>query len=463
MHMVGLPMLDICPGSFVHWRIATGDSEDITESSGTPLPVTHDQRSELVSPRSARWYAVCVDIAGSIDLEALRLALEDFIISHSSLLSEFRKNGEEIQRYVIGRDRVHLEQFDGNVVSSNAEVVAYLRDHLEMHIDPLSWPAYTFSALVRDRYTTLVLAFDHIHVDLSSFALAASEIQELYTYRIDNRCGRLDPAIADPAQSSSASENRWDLPKVVESWRDFFSSCGDETPTFPLEVGTCPTVPVAQSTMEIELIDEQTAQQFEVWCRAHGGSFFSGLLAATAATAYALGGVKAYRSIAAFHNRDSATMGSFGWFAAGGPIDIPVNDGMTFAEVLKEAHASSRRAREFATVPFELVEANLNADVLLDNASWFSYMDYRRFPGANRHDEWNATIVCHERNGTQADIWVNRAWNRTYVHMRYPDNLLSERNVRLFACGMQEIMRGVASGKLVDGGEFLSSFLRNTD
>lgn len=456
MRMIGFSEFDAGPGRVIVWKPAAHTMDTARIPSGQWAPPSYNQRARLKEAaaqrrpedRRKRWSVSTVRIPGHADLGALEAAFGLFSRRHGTLLSGFCAENGDFRRFMVTARDVTLERSEVGSFATRHETLVCLERIFDTHTNPLEWPACLFGIVVGEFSSWVFMAFDHLHVDLQSHAIVVHEIHSLYLACRGHRGADLLPRPGS-CLSSAEAERRFEgasaeLDAAVAYWIDLTQRAGGTLPPFPLDVGAPPGSRLPLSSEEIVLLDEAATERFDTWCRSNGGTFFCGLLAATGITAREMTDEEVFRTIIPVRTRDDPTGPAIGWFTNGVPVEFGVAAGATLGEVMLPAQAACLAAHRHGAVPYERVLRLLPPAIRRDRASWFSYLDFRVFPGAESHETWNASILTCPVTGNGVDLWVNRTYRGTFVHLRYPKTPVAadlvHRYVRRIARTMTDVL-----------------------
>jgi hypothetical protein len=450
MRVLGVRDGGIEPGRLVVWRLSGPVHAALDRASPHPAPPSPNQESRLraaasarsAGQRYARWLAVTTEFDGAVDLTALTGAVVQMVRRHGTLLSGFRVDGGDIRRFVLDGAQVELEPYEIGEAGTRAEILDVLGRLFDRSTDPLAWPSYLFAAVVRPGSTTVVMAFDHINADHYSLAIAVHEIQQLYAALSAGRPLTLPAAGSYVEFCAAESRGLVDdatFRATVREWREYLDD-DPALPRLPVDLGLAPGATAPLVYEPIELLDGPTSRAFGRWCRRHGGSFFSGLLASLGRVDHDRVGARRYRALAALQTRPDAAP-SLGWYANAGPIRFPVEPAWDLARIIRVAHPAALAARVHSRIPIERIEQELGLSLNATQASWISYIDFRRHPGSVLHEERKVQMLCSERSGRGADLWVYQTWGSTYVTTRYPRTATARAGVHAYVDAVRTAMR----------------------
>jgi hypothetical protein len=104
---------------------------------------------------------------------------------------------------------------------------------------------------------------------------------------------------------------------------------------------------------------------------------------------------------------------AIGWFVNTLPIEFPVSAGLDFGELIRGVRDAFEEMMRHAEVPFVRVW-ELLAPEHFDRHSWpypvnfFSYIDTRKFPGAESHPGWKPVLHVWASRSNGANSWFVR-------------------------------------------------------
>ncbi|RCV51959.1 condensation domain-containing protein [Marinitenerispora sediminis] len=445
------------PGTLVEWRAAPAAVAAVAKLPRHPAPPSFNQRFHLeTAVRGAAgrdagtWLAFAFDLPGRADIDVLEAVLVHWIRRHETLRSGFSvpEGGgpDDVERRVLPPERVALVRSEAGRFDSARHLAAHLRRRFDEECRPLSWPSYLPGAIVRPDRTTLFCGFDHCDVDGYSLALAVHELGEIHQALSRGRpvelpetgsfveyCAEERSPVPAPARDDPA----------MRPWRELARACGGAPPAFPLDLGVPPGQVRPQLSECRRLLDAPATADLEEACRAAGGSLFTGLLAAAGLAARRLGAAAdGFRLLTPLHTRtDPRWRAAVGWFTRVAPIAFDVDVEERFPETLAAAHQAFRAALATVAVPFPAVLAALEGGLTRtrDDVFMLSYIDYRRFPGADRYPDCDPWHISNETVADDAQFWVSRTRDGLFLRARCPDTPLARANLSAYLaewCGV---------------------------
>jgi hypothetical protein len=442
------------PGQLVEWTLHPTTVAAAAEAAPDARQPSFTQDAHVKTTAFLRgigleaptWLATAFDIPGALDFEAMEATFRGWIMRHETLRSELRLTGDQLERFTLSADDVSLERTIVDDFTDSAELVRYLEERFDQAADPLQWPAYLFVTVAREGAFTVYLAFDHTNVDGYSIAQIAHEIHELYGAAVDGRPAQLVAAgsYVDFSQiERDAADEVDESHAAVVRWREFVESCGGELPRFPLDLGVAPGEYPLQTGGCEWLMSPADADAFDAACKAMGGNFAAGVMAAASAAAYELGDEPVYRTVLPFHTRsDLQWLTSLGWYIGLGPFEIATAQAGDFHELVRMARHAARAAKPVAQAPFPKAFSLLEGTVR--PLSVMSYIDARTVAGASQWTEWNAHAFGKVSYGDEVYMWLNRTLEGLHVTYRCPSTEVGHRNVSAYIERVRDVMTSVA-------------------
>jgi hypothetical protein len=406
------------------------------------------------------WLAVRFDVA-PCSQHTLRRAFEQWIERHETLRSGFRAEGAAaegvtIERFTLPSGSVALEAVDLGEHADSDALGERLEDLFNSMTDPVSWPAYAFSAISTPKSTSVILAFNHLNVDGYSILLMAQEVRELVDADREHRPHDL-PAVPSYIDFVEAERDRAGQAMAshdaVNQWREFLGADRD-VPTFPLPDGLAPGSQIPQGSGCLPILAEDEAAAYGRWCRARGVSAGAGFLGAYTLACVRRAAVAAgedggagpseqdrLRVLVSTHTRNEPHWAlALGWFTAVAPFDVTLPPGADLESALPSVDEAWTRAKRGAALPLDRISELIGHPV----APRFvvSYLDARHTPGGRSWKGWRAQAYFGDVGPTdEVYAWINRMPTETYLTWRYPDNDTCRGEVEAVTALMQQIIR----------------------
>ncbi|MBB5933953.1 condensation domain-containing protein [Streptomyces zagrosensis] len=432
-------------------RTASGERGDLS-----PVPPSFNQRFHLATadrdPGGPRhWLGCSFELAGAVDERALTAAFTYWVRRHEALRSGFRAaDGGEVWRLLVPAEQYELTTVDHGEFGSSLALRARLAERLADRCHPLGCPPYLLTAVVRPGSATVFCGFDHTTADGYSLALVVSELPALYEEFAAGGTPRGLPDVGSfvdycaQEQATLAGPPPGPDHPLVRGWGAYFAACAGTTPAFPLALGLAPGERAAQGTDVRQVLDGPAADAFETRCGAAGGSAFTGALTAFALAARRLGAGDVLRMCTPLHTRYEARWRhAMGWFTTVAPLTVEVRgvpDAVAGAARTRAAFASGRALAELpiAQVLPALGDAFRRGR---DDVFMVSFIDYRRFPGADRHTELRAQHISSVTTADDAQFWLSRTQDGLFLRSRFPATTTARSVVLGFVAELAAVLR----------------------
>ena len=460
MHVTSIDRYGLEPGVVTEWSLQPADGA-VTESA---IPPSYNQHFHLETARThgvgrSVWMAAAFDLPGQLNRPALDLALRLFISRHDTLHTGFEV-GE------FGAVRMDLDHATATIVTSEpltTATTAELRSHLKKRFtevcDPLTFPAYTFATVERAEHYTVLSAFDHTLVDGYSLVIALGELRQIYEGL--NALPTLDDAgavadvmshLGDPGSFVRYCELEADGLVPIENdprlreWERFYEICGGTSPSFPLDLGVEGGHPAPQGADVRVLLDADRTAEFDSICTAAGGSVFTGVLTAMGMTVESTTGKSTLPLQFPLHIRkDPRWADAIGWLTTSAPITVRVTPDRDFGASLAHTHASFRVALTLEGLTMAQVRDALGEKIRRTRTDVFmvSYIDYRRLPGTDDHDELNAHHISNVTVADDAQFWISRTNRGLSLRSRFPDTDVANVTMVKFLTELDRVLHDI--------------------
>lgn len=451
----------MAPGRVVEWRLRStaaeadglGGAADRRASFNQDKHFTVAEESRAADDPTASWIAVTFEVAGVLDEDALTRSLLAFVRRHEVLRCEFRRLAGELACAPIAADELRLDTVEVASFDRTEELTGFLVERFKRSIDTLSWPLFTMGAVLREESSTVYLAFDHIVCDGMSMPIVVQEVQSGYEAL---RRGEQPDAAPAPSYLDFAEEQRRSYLSIdaqderLGYWKQFIERGGAFFPRFPLELGVEPGRMYSIVNEASPLLDAAEAEVFEKACLAVDGKPFMGVLAAVAVCLREAGGPGVYRGFMPVSERGRAAWtNSVGWFVNTMPIEFDASPGRDFAQVMASVRAGFTEMIGHVDVPF--VRAwELLAPQEFAARSWpypvnfFSYIDMRKCPGAERHEDWRPTSHVWSARANGACSWFQRDADGLHMNSIYSDTPAARRTMDGFLEALRATVQEIA-------------------
>ncbi|MEU2250583.1 hypothetical protein [Streptomyces sp. NPDC019224] len=193
------------------------------------------------------------------------------------------------------------------------------------------------------------------------------------------------------------------------------------------------------------------AQQLETACRESGGTLFTGLLAAMAASVRDEGGPDAYRALVPVSLRGRHQYArSIGWFVNAVPVEIPAPRHLPLTALLPLARTAFEAGRQQADIHLVRAQRLLGHTddpvAAYPSVSFLSYLDYRTAPGAE-HPATSAAAVHLWSPACNGNLsWFHRTRSGLHLNTLHPDTPRARRTVASLVRTLSRTLRTLADG-----------------
>jgi hypothetical protein len=457
MRQIPLTDLTIAAGHAVEWTVrAPARRSDAVHKHASYNQQKHFSAALLARAENApekNWVATTFQLDGDIDVDALERALYHFVRRHEVLRCAFEGTGEDLRCQVIAPadvvlDRVRIGGFD-----SPEAVRAYLGNRFNTTINTLGWPLFLMGAVVGAGSTTVYLAFDHIVCDGMSLVMAVNDIQLGYAAQVADRDAAL-PAVGSYLDFGDLQRGRYagmtaDGPELAY-WRRFIAGNGDFFPRIPLDFGVDYGRVHPATNETTTLLDDAQATAFEAACRRDGAKLFQGILAAVGIALREVSGAEVYRGLMPVgERRDPAWRQAFGWFVNTMPIEFPVGPELDFRAVVQGVRRGFDELIANVDVPFtkawELLAPHYyQLRMWPFPVNFFSFIDFRKLPGAAHRDQWRPTTVPESSHANSGNMWFFRNADGVHLNTIFPDTPEGRGAMTAYRGAIARVLRALA-------------------
>ncbi len=325
-----------------------------------PMPLSFAQRRlwflDQADTRNASYHIPqAVRLAGQIDADALRLAVEDVVARHESLRTIFTSDGDEpVQRIlpsgeVSWTEEESTEDFLAAALTAATEAGFDLTRELPIRATLFTLPGDT---------AVLLLVVHHIAGDGWSFAPLLRDLSTAYAARVTGKSPKWTPL---PVQYADYTLWQQELPveRDLAYWRDALAGLPEELP-LPTDRPR-PAVGSHRGGVVPMDVPAETRQKLTALAAAEGATLFMVLQAAFAALLSRLGAgddVPVGSPVAG--RTDAALDDLVGFFVNTVVLRTATGGDPTFRELLDRARETCLAAFEHSEVPFERVVEELN-------------------------------------------------------------------------------------------------------
>ncbi|QES51646.1 hypothetical protein DEJ50_31135 [Streptomyces venezuelae] len=432
--MLQLPVedMEMAPGYAVEWTVSAAGTAGHPEESDPAALASYNQQDHFSVAQALRaadvGYASYIggsfEIPGSLDRAALEAALLHLVRRHEVLRCVFREAADGPAVEVVPPQDVKLERVDVGRIGSAAEARAYVQQFLR-GTDTLRGPWIVMGAMIREGSASVYFACDHLLSDGVSTPVAIHDIATAYAAYAQGREPVLPEAggfLAHGAAERRRGEAMGPEDALLDHWKRFVARNGGQVfPSLPLDLGIEPGVPYRAVNEADTLLPAGRLEAMEARCRSVGARTSTGVLAALGVSLKREGGPDVHRALVPVSTRGRGPYEhGMGWFVNTLPVEFPVADDSDFAGVMAGAQEAMDTMRPYAGVPFVRAFDLLTADqtgprIWPFAVSFFSYLDFRRTPGAHSHLAWKAHKYVSTTHSNGMFLWFHR--NHTGLHL----------------------------------------------
>ncbi|MFD6436127.1 condensation domain-containing protein [Streptomyces venezuelae] len=431
MIQVNVEDVEFAPGHVYEWRMV------VAEGDAPPSGVTSfnqekhfsvAQEARAADDSLAMYIAATFELPGPVDREALGAALLYFVRRHDVLRSTFQQLVGALSCDVLAPDQVELRESDHGYAGSSDDVRDLLHRTFQ-GVDPLVWPMIRLGAVVRDDSATVWFTCDHAVADGLAMPIGVHDIAEAYLAYADGRA----PELAEPGSYLAFSHEQRDRNATLDvddprldRWKAFIAGTGSFFPRFPLDMGVEPGRMYPAVNETAALLTAEEMKGLETACQDVGGKIHMGLLAAVGVAVRKEGGPDVHRSLMPVSDRGNGPYAhSMGWFVNTMPIAFRVGEGQSFGAVMDDVRAALDDMRQHIDVPFVRAWELLAPDEYCAHhywpysVNWFSYLDFRRSPGAEFHLARDARMHVWMEGSYWYSFWLFRTDTGLYMNSIY--------------------------------------------
>ncbi|KOV11449.1 hypothetical protein ADK60_35395 [Streptomyces sp. XY431] len=459
---------EIGPGEAHRWHLvpltgAEGPAPRRMTGYNQAKHFTVAQYAQSVDDPIRSYVAASFELTGQVDLDALAAALLHLVQRHEVLRAIYQPLAGDLGCEVLTPDEVALKHVYGGPLETPAQVTRHLQEAFQ-EVDTLSWPLITMGAVVRAESTTVWFSCDHLVTDGLSSAIAINDINTAYRNLTSaaEPTPPTDPAVpaATPGTARqpgsylefSRTQRRANRAMRADDarldhWRAFRDRNGGLFPPFPLDLGVRPGQLYAPVASTERLLTTHQVEEFGTVCRELGGRLSMGLLAGLALALRQLGGPAVYRGLMPFNERGRGDYAeSMGWFINTLPIEFPVGSGAGLGDVLADAQDAYAQVQAHSAVHFVKAWKLLAPVEYASLRYWpyavnfFSYIDCRRLPGADRHVAQQARMHVWVSGCNGILHWLHRTDEGLFVNTIHADTPQAQAVNRALLEGFAQVL-----------------------
>jgi len=408
------------------------------------------------------WIGFTFTLPGDLDREALRRAVQAFVLRHNTLHSWFEVRPSEdpagsgvIDRRVVDASTIELTPHSVGPLNTTDAVREHVSRSFAGDTSPLQWPSFISGAVEHGTGAgfTIYYGVDHSHTDGLSLMLGVEELRALYVAEsagIDDQLPAPGSYVEYSGEERAAAGNLDLTAAPVQQWISILAANAGQLPTFPLDLGVARGEQTRSTRTHIDVLDTDESAAFAALCKANGVGFSTGIFAALALTEIEVANRTNYFALNAVGTRsDPRYRYSQGWFINLVPVSFTLSGVTSFTDALPLAHAARAAVKGLADVSIHSVIAEVSKLTGSDIGGtsvppMVSYIDMRLIPGAEHHDELEARALGGPGTTGDLSMWINRKEDRTYVMVSFPDTEHAHTSVDRYLRHLRNVLRTVA-------------------
>ncbi|HWL85944.1 MAG TPA: condensation domain-containing protein [Polyangiaceae bacterium] len=443
--------LELPPGRVLEWAIRPSSKLDpsIRAIEATKRPsftqelYYHqiDWLSRLHEGRLSVWIGVTFEIEGKADLEALRAAFRQLLIRHETLRAEFRMEPDRdgtgmlfgrLQCDILAPSALQLDETELGTYDDVDEMHQAIIRRVDGGLNTVEGPVLLMGAVIGEEKSVAYIICDHLVTDGFSCAIKANELATLYESALAGSGAKLAPVGSYLDFGAREYDDGWtvtpDDPRV-EMWRGFVKRNGHVFTEFPADLHAKRGEWHPAMVDQIQVLTPAEAEAFEKLCKERGASLVAGILACNGIALHELSGIDVYRTVMPVATRREAPWQyAVGWLVGIAPLEVPVAGPDKFNEVLAGAYAAFRAGLTTSDLPIASLFTHLGTQYLplrglfdLLPQGHFSYIDYRKLPGAINADRWKQSTALRATNTSDARTWFYRTPEGIFMFTNFID------------------------------------------
>lgn len=468
--MLPIAELDLPPGRVIEWVVRPSSEHDSTatavESAKRPSFTQElyyhliEWQSHLHSGRLAVWVAATFEIGGQVDLTALRETFRQLLVRHEVLRTEFRMRPDPDGTHgifgllvcdVLHPDALVFDETEVGIFHQAESLREALIERIDKTIDTNRGPVMLMGVVVGAERSVAYIVCDHLVTDGFSCAIKAHELNVIYESAVNGEPAEL-PEVGSyldygGQEYEEVEKVQPDDPRI-ELWRGFVRRNGHVFTEFPVELNTKKGEWHPAMVDVIQVLDASEADVFERLCRAQGAGMAPGLLAVNGIALHEIGAHGVLRTVMPVAQRRSPQWrNAVGWFVSLVPLEVPMAGVDEFAHVLASAHRSFRTALAAADLPLASLFMHLGTRYLPINGFFdlkpqthFSYIDYRKLPGAARVETWRQTTALRVTNTSDARTWYFRTHEGVFMFNNFIDTPRARQVLAAYEASVRRVM-----------------------
>jgi iturin family lipopeptide synthetase A len=341
--------------------------ERVAEEPADVAPLAPGQQriwfvERLFPGRSAYNEPKAIRLEGSLDVPALRGALDQLIRRHPVLRTVFREIDGEPRQVVSPRGEADLAVVDCAGEAEDDVVRLAMSEESRRRFDLSAGPLFVTRLLrLSENRHVLVFSMHHVVVDAASATVLTRDLSELYRARLEARPVALPPLPRSYADFARAQLAAADSRKAAADLGYWLDRLGGELPVLGLPTDRPrPAVLTSNGRASFRTLDAELSEQVRTLSRTHRVTLFMTLLTALAVTLRRFSGQDDIIIGTPVSDRPAGTEDVVGFFLNTVALRFDLTGDPTFAELLRRTRATTLDAYDHADVPFETVVRGLS-------------------------------------------------------------------------------------------------------
>ncbi|ADG97045.1 condensation domain protein [Segniliparus rotundus DSM 44985] len=476
MEFVELFDYPITPGRVTHWMAHAETVMRDWPVDPRPASFVHEAhlRAYTLAKCETResWIGTALEFEGELDHAAFARTLRLWADRHEVLRSQVElvdlshPQTSPLIRRTLPEGAADFVPIDVGDLHSATAVHRELSQQFDTIASPSRWPGYVFSTLERDDGTfTVLFVADHSLLDGYSIYLLGNELVQLYRQVLveapdftPEPAGDKDSYVDFSAEERVAAQAVGPEHPAVRAWDAVLKDGGAVTFPLPLEDMRSHRGKVAQRGYMSWLLDSQLSEDFSEACKAAGGNYQAGIIAALALSTKLTSDREQFSAVMPFHTRNHPRWAeSLGWFVGVAPMTVDLRMSDSFSSALPLAQQTQQTGRLIASVPYARVRELLGPT--RDNSFLVSFINGFAIPGIDQWQEWRLRgLRSKNYSDDEVALFFNRSPSGLVLCGRYPNTETASRNVHKYLSTFRRIVVSVAeTGEFALSGQKLAA------
>ncbi|MFF3767605.1 MupA/Atu3671 family FMN-dependent luciferase-like monooxygenase [Streptomyces sp. NPDC001922] len=328
----------------------------------------------MLPGRTAYNEVAAIDLAGPLDLDALRSALDRLVARHASLRTVFRETGGEPRQIVSPPVPADFEVLDRR--GDEAAVRTVLTAESARRFDLAQGPLFVARLVATaDDHHVLVLSMHHIVVDAASATVLARDLSAFYraaTTGTSDGLPALTRRYTDHVRARLAEQDTPDVRADLAYWTKTLGGTLPET-QLPTR-GPRPGMMTSNGRAVFRTLDAGLSERLRALGRTHRSTLFMVLLAGYGAMLNRVTGQRDIIIGSPVSDRPRGTEDLVGFFVNTLALRLDLSGDPDFGTLLRRVRGVALDAYDHAAVPFEDVVRALGPSRGTDRTPVFQVM-----------------------------------------------------------------------------------------